>query len=279
MSGTSTQGCGASEAPDGRPAHATGLTLENLQPRNHSSIGGLQTQIPMAAPNYTDDGPTNDLQTTSRSRMESVPVLDLQQLVVRLLSDSKFNPYGGSVPLEKIHRICSTNEMYCALYEQVVGKGKGRLHSLLDRQPDVTVFPLEGGRRWRVRLTSNLDYAQADQLESQAARDNEERMISSLSAYLALQPGGSCDVDAFLEHLRASCAMKNELPNRGDLVRLILKHSKTPNDLFVCSKVPKAWDGPPTCRIHLNEDRGKDMLSCVHGCAMGDGQCLAHFSA
>ena len=45
--------------------------------------------------------------------------------------------------------------------------------------------------------------------------------------------------------------LKYELPNRGDLVRFVLKHTKHPNEKFSCDKIAKTDHSPPTCKITL----------------------------
>jgi hypothetical protein len=193
--------------------------------------------------------------------------LELKQKLIELLSNEERNPHKGSMPLERVQNILSS-EAYADLYDRAVGKGKGRLREFLNRHSDITVFGLEDGKKWRVRLTSNVHYAEGDERESQAAKEKEDYIVGELEGFLA--EVRTCDVDAFIAHYQNGDARKYVLPNRGDLVRLVLKHSKPPNPRFNVEKIPKTETSPPTCYIKLGEETA-EAQACPNSESLGAG--------
>ena len=178
---------------------------------------------------------------------------ELKQHMLDLLTSMDRNPYQGSMPLERCQNILSSEQ--ATLYNAVIGKGKGKLRQFLDRHPEITLFCLDDGKKWRVRLRSNEDYAEKDQQEAEATKAREAFLVDALCAFLRepLQ-GGTCEVDAFIEHEKSVVAGQQKygkLPDRGDLVRLVLKHSKAPNACFTCEKIPKISESGPKCCIAL----------------------------
>jgi hypothetical protein len=200
---------------------------------------------------------------TARWNESAEPATDaetkLKMEMIKLLNDPSRNPYGGSMPLEKIQNILSSdNGPYTQLYNEAVGKGKGKLSMFLSKHPEITVFGLEGGKKWRVRLTDNKDYEKGDQKEKAAIEAKEKHLLRTLEQYLNEQKDRSCEVDNFIkayptlpEATGPDGKLKYELPNRGDLVRFVLKHTKHPNEKFSCDKIAKTDHSPPTCKITL----------------------------
>ena len=104
------------------------------------------------------------------------------------------------MPLEKIQNILSSdNGPYTQLYNEAVGKGKGKLSMFLSKHPEITVFGLEGGKKWRVRLTDNKDYEKGDQKEKAAIEAKEKHLLRTLEQYLNEQKDRSCEVDCLFD--------------------------------------------------------------------------------
>ena len=152
----------------------------------------------------------------------------LVNTIVHILQDDRVvNPFGGSVPVEKVQNVLVAR--HTSLFRRVVGGKRGAWLAFLARHRTTFVVFVDVYRKLRrVRLLWQAGWRMADEQEEFHRIGHEQYLVAALVHFLVMQPEGrQRTVDAFMHaypELSFAHATLAPLPRRGDLVRVIRKH-------------------------------------------------------
>lgn len=191
------------------------------------------------------------------------------EITKELLDNPTYNPYKGSVSVEKIQNIMLAR--YPDLFNEVVGKKHNGWKEYIERHLDMFQLSSAKDGKIRMRLHEHTEWEMGDLQEQHEREAKEQHFVDCLVAYLQSRPNRQCSVDEFIEEyprlpqnqiIQASMGgVMDGAPlfpelgrkNRGDLVRLIQRHREfrysrsNPNNTIFLNEEGNGGEGDPAC--------------------------------
>lgn len=122
----------------------------------------------------------------------------MRNCIVAVLMDPENGTQGGSMPLERMQNIISSGK-YESLYEETVGKGKGKLRTFLQTHcQEMEIFSLENGKKWRIRMKIDTQYNSIDEKSTKESIRKERFRILIVLTICYREYDKACDLDTIV---------------------------------------------------------------------------------